>query len=64
MKPKRPPKRKGDCPKGGDHVAKVGGKKKGAYTEHTCSKCGFSWLRLLDPKRNVSADGVGWGGGT
>ena len=53
MKPKRPPKRKGDCAKGGDHVPKVGGKKKNGHIEHTCSKCGISWLRLADPKRNT-----------
>jgi hypothetical protein len=54
MSPKRPPKKKGNCPKGGDHVPKVGGKKKGAYIEHECAKCDSTWLRLLDPKRNLS----------
>ncbi len=54
MRPKRPPKQKGNCPKGGDHIPAVGGKKKNGQVEHTCTKCGFSWLRLLDPKRNTS----------
>jgi hypothetical protein len=54
VRPKRPPKKKGDCPKGGDHVPKVGGKKKGSKIEHTCAKCGFSWLRALDPERSIT----------
>jgi len=52
--PKRPPKqKKGNCPEGGDHVARVGGKRKNGQIEHECEKCGMSWLRLADPKRTA-----------
>src|SRR5258707_7213047 len=51
--PKRPPKQKGNWPKGGDHNPAGGGKKKNGQVEPTATKCGFSWLRLLPPKRNT-----------
>src|SRR5262245_44481006 len=50
MNPKRPPKKKGDCPKGGDHVWQFHSKDGGNVT-HKCSRCGITFTRPLDPNR-------------
>jgi hypothetical protein len=46
VRPKRPPKKKGPCPLGGDHIPKGVGDVKNGIVTHDCA-CGFSWSRAL-----------------
>jgi hypothetical protein len=51
--PRKPPKPKGECPKGGNHqwyVIKEGG----GFVTHKCRRCPATNTRRLDPNRAAS----------